>query len=276
MGGASEGGARVTFRRVRIAVLLGILAIVLTWAFNDARRRKERTTWKRSVQVAVVLLERGPVEPAAVAELRLRTRALESHLAAEMQRYGGNPELRPFEFTVYGPVAVLGPPPSPAGDALSDLARHAWDSWQYFRDVDQRAGVEWRAADSRIYLVLRPPESEARKSVEGQSEQGGRVGSVEVELDASMVDFALFVATHELFHTLGASDKYDAVGRARVPDGLPAPQQVPLYPQLSAEVMARNVALGPNTGRPPETLAELSVGAATAREIGWLRSEGER
>jgi hypothetical protein len=85
-----------------------------------------------------------------------------------------------------------------------------------------------------------------------------------------MADFALFVAAHELMHTLGASDKYGAVGRARVPEGLADPSRVPLYPQSAAEVMTRNVALSPSRERPPESLDELAVGRATAREIGWL------
>ena len=131
--------------------------------------------------------------------------------------------------------------------------------------------VPGRGFDSRIYLVVRPPSDARRKFVEGQSEQGGTIGSVEVELDESMVDFALFVAAHELFHTLGATDKYDATGRARVPDGLADPAQTPLYPQTHAEVMARNVALGPSAERPPASITELRVGGATAREIGWLR-----
>jgi len=261
--------ASTTFRRVRIALLLSVLLVVLLWAWNDSRRRAARTTWVAPVQVALVLLARGPVDPAALVALRARTRDLEARLHAEMRRHRGAAETPPFEITVYGPVDVSSAPPAPKSDEVSDLALQAWESWRYFRDVDQRAGVEWRAADSRIYLVVRPPADERRKSVEGQSEQGGRVGSVEVELDASMVDFALFVATHELLHTLGATDKYDARGNVQVPDGLADPARTPRFPQPGAEVMARNVALEPGTERPPDTLDELWVGPATAREIGW-------
>jgi hypothetical protein len=263
--------AGTIFRNIRIAVLVSVLGVVLIYAWNDVRRRKARTEWQSTVQVALVLLEREPVQAAAMTQIKTRAPELENRLTAEMARYRGMREPRPFSFTIYGPIAVTAPPPRPAGDSVAELARHAWNTWLYFRDVDRRAEVEWRAADSRIYLVLRPPENERRKTVEGQSEQGGRVGSVEVELDESMVDFALFVATHELFHTLGATDKYDAVGRARVPDGLPEPQRSPLYPQTSAEIMARNVVISSGQERPPETLAELSVGPVTAREIGWLR-----
>lgn len=106
--------------------------------------------------------------------------------------------------------------------------------------------------------------------MEGESEEGGRIGFVEVELADDMADFALFVAAHELLHTLGATDKYDAAGRARVPEGLADPERAPRFPQLAAEVMARNVPLSATQERPPESLDELAVGPTTAQEIGWL------
>jgi len=93
---------------------------------------------------------------------------------------------------------------------------------------------------------------------------------VEVELDRSMVDFALFVATHELMHTLGATEKYDAAGHVLVPAGLADPDQEPRYPQGRAEIMARSRAVAEGSEVPPESLDELAIGLATAREIGWV------
>ncbi|MCC6216515.1 MAG: hypothetical protein IT376_16755 [Polyangiaceae bacterium] len=265
----SRASAWVAFRRVRIALLAAVLVVVLLWAWNDRRRRHERTQWRRPVQVALVLLRDGAVDPAALGALRQRIPALEARLAEEMARHRGSASRRPFSFTVYGPVDAAAAPPRPTADDLRGLATHAWETWRYFRGVDRRAGVEWRAADSRIYLTVRPPQHAARAAVEGQSEQGGRVGSVEVELDATMVDLALFVATHELLHTLGATDKYDPRGMALLPDGLADPTLSPLYPQVAAEIMARNVVVAPHRERAPETLDELAVGPVTAREIGW-------
>jgi hypothetical protein len=81
----------------------------------------------------------------------------------------------------------------------------------------------------------------------------------------------LFVAAHELFHTLGASDKYDPSGHASYPSGFAEPERTPLYPQRGIELMARNRPLSPTSERPPEKLDELWVGDETAREIGWPR-----
>lgn len=258
------------FRIVRVAILLGILAVVLLYAWNDVTRRRSRTTWERPLEVAFVVLRKGEIDPSATALMRKRARDLEDVLAAEQARHRGGSSFKPFSFQVYGPIDVASSPPSPAGDGILDLVSYTYEAWRYFRDVDARADVPGRGFDSRVYLVVRPPADARRRFVEGQSEEGGTIGSVDVELDESMVDFALFVATHELLHTLGATDKYDASGRARVPDGLADPARSPLFPQSHAEVMARNVVLGPRDERPPESLDELRIGQATAREIGWL------
>ena len=102
------------------------------------------------------------------------------------------------------------------------------------------------------------------------SEHGGRVGVASSELDASTVDLALFVAAHELFHVLGASDRYGADGSTLFPEGLAEPDLVPQFPQRYAEVMARNRPLSATEEARPESLDELWVGMKTASEIGWV------
>ena len=197
---------------------------------------------------------------------------LEARLAAEYRRYGGQTPERPIQFSVFGPVTVdRVPPETPDTPTLTALGRHAYEQWCWTRAVDDASALPTRAFDSRIYLVVSAPKDASRSWVEGESELGGRVGVARVELDDSMADLALFVVTHELFHTLGASDKYDATGRSLVPDGLVEPARVPRYPQRFAEVMARNVPLSPTLERPPDSLSQLGVGSATAREIGWQR-----
>jgi hypothetical protein len=261
--------------RLRLGVLLGLLAITLSWATYDIRSRRARTNWQRPVEVAVDLVELGEVDARAMNALRARFPALEARLADEYHRYGGR-LARPVKFTIFGPVTVDRAPPSDPDSNLSSLARHAYEQWCWTRAVDQGSALPTRHFDSRIYLVARAPRDAARDWVEGSSELGGRVGFARVDLDYSMRDLALFVVTHEFFHTLGASDKYDASGRALIPDGLVEPERVPLYPQRYAEVMTRNLVLGVGSERPPESLAELGVGVGTANEIGWSSSEPQK
>ncbi len=257
--------------RLRLALLVGLLTLTVLWAVHDIRSRRARTEWQRPVEVAVDLVELGSVNPYAIKALRARFPALEARLAAEYHRYGGR-LARPVAFTVFGPVRVDRPPPPDPDSTLSSLARHAYAQWRWTRAVDRGSGLPARRFDSRIYVLAREPQDSARNWVEGSSEQGGRVGVARVDLDTSMVDLAMFVVTHEFFHTLGASDKYDAAGRALIPGGLVEPDRVPLYPQRYAEVMTRNRVIAAGVERPPESLSELGVGVGTALEIGWASS----
>jgi len=259
-----------TFFRVRVSILLTILIAVLIWAGCDIQRRRARNQWVDTLNVGLILVQKDNVDEGAVELLKRRTIALEERLADEFHRR--NPDApKPFHFVVRGPVDLRGAPPRQPSEGLFDLARYNFDLWRFVRGVNADAGVEASSFDATIYLVARTPKFAFDASVEGASQEGGTVGVVEVELDRTMVDFALFVTTHELLHLLGAKDKYDAAGRSLVPEGLAEPELRPLYPQRHAEVMARNVALGPTEERAPESLSDLKVGAATAREIGWVR-----
>lgn len=261
---------RGAFYRVRVTLLLTLLAAVSLWACYDVSARKARNHWKEPLRVGLVLLEHGPVDRFALKLVVARTAALEERLAAEHARYRGGVAPRMIEIVPYGPVTVDEPPPSEPGNTYLERLVHAWSLWRYTARVDAAARVPTRTLDSRIYLVAEPTKSGHELHVEGFSENGGRIGVARAELDRSTVDLALFVATHELFHTLGASDKYDSTGRTLVPEGLPEPERVPLFPQPGAEIMARNRMVSASYEVTPDRLDELVVGELTAREIGWV------
>lgn len=258
------------FFRIRVAILLFVLFVVVLYAIRDIRSRRARNAWDHTLDVAVVLLRDGRVDPAAIDALRERAPALADRLAAEMRRYrGGAPA--PFRLHVLGPVDGVPPPPSAGGDGVVDMAKASADLARWLADVDPRAGVVPERYDTRIYVTVKPGDTRSRSMFEGQSEENGRVGLVAVELDTTMVDTTLFVVAHELMHTLGATDRYDAAGHTLIPAGLPEPERVPLYPQRFAEVMARNRVVAPGREEVPESIDELAVGTETAREIGWAR-----
>jgi hypothetical protein len=258
------------FYRARLTLLLTILAAVLLWAGSDYVGRRERTAWHRPVKVALVLALREPVSQHTLELLSDRTLELERRLGEEYRRYTGR-DFTPFSVTVKGPVGESAAPPRDDDDGVVDLFKHSARMWWWSRGLDSQANVEWMHYDSRIYLVLKPTSSAGIAFVEGESEAGGRLGVAQADIDPEMVDFSLFVAAHELLHTLGASDKYGTSGRAIYPFGYADPNRSPLYPQPGAEVMARNVPVGPLRERPPASLDELYVGETTAREIGWIR-----
>jgi len=257
----------MTFR-VRVAILMSLLAATVLFALHDIHARRERTRWERPVTVSVALVQLGPVDQNALNALNGRFHELEARLAAEYHRYGGRLE-HPVTFTLFGPVnADRGAPPDPDSDVLS-LARHAYELWRWTHAIDTASKLPSSSFDSRIYLVMRAPRQKDIAWVEGSSELGGRVGVARVELDAASVDLSLFVTAHEFLHTLGASDKYDSTGHALIPEGLVEPDRVPRFPQRYVEVMARNRVVAPGVEETPDTLDQLGVGSATAREIGW-------
>jgi hypothetical protein len=250
---------------VRVTLLLGVLALVALYAAHDVWSRRDRNGWRRTLDVAFVLVTQPGVDAGAVDALRRRAPDLAARLAGELRRYRPNAP-PPFAFTLYGPTPCAEPLPEP-GDGVVGAARYAYALHRFTSDIDGRAGVPTRGFDARLYLVLGPPSD--RAVVEGASEQGGRVGLARAELDADTVDLALFVAAHELFHTLGAADHYGPDGRVLVPDGLAEPDRAPPFPQAFAEIMARNRPLSPTSEVRPESLDELAVGPSTAREVGW-------
>jgi hypothetical protein len=78
------------------------------------------------------------------------------------------------------------------------------------------------------------------------------------------------VIAHELLHTVGATDKYNSTDDApSFPDGYGDAAQQPLYPQLTAELMAGRRAIAPDKSSQALSLDEVVIGPATALEIRW-------
>jgi hypothetical protein len=101
----------------------------------------------------------------------------------------------------------------------------------------------------------------------------GLIGVVYAFADPVMSGANNVVIAHELLHTVGATDKYDAATDApRFPEGFGDPRQVPLYPQRKAEVMAGRRMLTPDRWQQAASLDEVVVGAVTALEIRWTQN----
>lgn len=259
------------FFLLRVSVLLTILVALLLYAYNDVRKRHVRTDWRRTLIVSLVVVPKAPLDEEALTALERRVVALEGHLADEMARYRPGPP--PFDLETtrmpFGPIATPPRPPSEPDDWWGALTFNV-ELARWVDEVDERAGLTGRSFDASIYLVADDGDGRTMLSVEGIGQQGGRIGVIEVDLTEQMVDTALFVVTHELFHILGASDKYDPTGQPIEPNGLADPQREPLYPQARAEVMARHRATSATESVLPERLEELAVGTPTAEEIRWL------
>ena len=250
---------------MRLSVLLTVLVLVGLWGYGDVQSRKARTHWDRTLSVAVVLVTTDSLDPESVQRFEARLPELEARLAQEFWRYREGP--RPFRLVLHGSTQAGSPPELP--ESAWDIPQHLYRQWSYLSAIDDQVGLNSSEYDSRIYVVARPPASNAIQFVEGYSQLGGRVGIVEVELNEAMVDLVLSVTAHELLHTLGAEDKYDAEGHTLIPEGLAEPERSPQLHQRYVEVMARNRPVGAGQERILDRLDELAVGPQTAREVGW-------
>ncbi|MEO8184684.1 MAG: hypothetical protein ABI895_38235 [Deltaproteobacteria bacterium] len=256
------------FYYARVSVLSLVLLGVLGYAMRDHARRSARRDWQRPLQIALVLLLEGEVDPGALGLFQERVGSLEEALEREFGRYGGT--FRPIRFRQFGPAPEPGPPPTLAAEpSLWQSLTLSLSLGAFARASDRAAGVDNGAFDGKIYVRLSTPRSPRRSLVEGLGEDGGRIAVTRLELRDDSADFGLFVVAHELFHLLGANDRYGPDGFADIPDGLGEPEREPRYPQRSVEVMARGRVLEPGREQPPSQLDELRVGTRTASEIGW-------
>jgi hypothetical protein len=100
----------------------------------------------------------------------------------------------------------------------------------------------------------------------------GMIGLVNAFAMDEMAGSNNVVITHELLHTLGATDKYDlATNMPSFPDGYAEPQRNPRLPQEVAEIMAGRIPKSATQADIPESLDDTVIGPLTAREIGWQR-----
>ncbi|MCP4930047.1 MAG: hypothetical protein GY918_13405 [Gammaproteobacteria bacterium] len=123
--------------------------------------------------------------------------------------------------------------------------------------------------DIRMFLIYFDP-AEQPVLAHSLGLKQGLIGVVNVFAKQSQAQTNNFVITHEMLHTLGATDKYDSAGNMPAyPDGYGDPELYPLYPQTKAEVMGGRIALSERNAVIPEGLHQAVIGPATADEIRW-------
>jgi len=254
----------------RVTVLLLVLVGVAAWGISSRRQREARTSWQVPLQVAIVLMAEEPVALPVQEAWSQGADALGAWVSTQFERYRGQTGMAPIRFEVLAPVLIPEPPPfRPAGDGLWERLEHRLTLERFLFDLHRRGNVNPRAYDARIYVHLRGKAQRRAQWVEGVGEAGGVLGLVRAPADEQDLTLALSAVAHELFHCLGATDKYDSAGHAHVPDGLVDPEAVPLFPQEEAEIMVGGTPMGPGRGVVPRSLDELGVGPLTASELHW-------
>jgi hypothetical protein len=255
-----------TFKNLRIFILLLVLLAAALTTWQDRHRS---TRWHAPLYVAIypIAADESSVTLAYAAHLDSeRFTPIDRFFTREAVRYQLTtdrpvktrlrPELRdrpPQRAQTQGPIAT----------ALWSLRLRYW-AWR-------ASGHAAEPEDIRMFVLYHDPAlSPAVPHSLGLTK--GLIGVVYAFATPDMEGANDVVIAHELLHTLGATDKYQAANDApRFPDGYGDSQQVPLYPQRNAELMAGRRMLSADLWQQAESLDEVVIGPATALEIRWLK-----
>jgi hypothetical protein len=247
--------------------ILALLIVLLVVALKSWQDRYLTTRWHDPLYVAIypIAADESPVTRAYLAGLDAdRLKAIDRFFAREAARYrlyAGEP-IR----TRLRPALRETPPPRDAAagvpaTAIWSLRLRYW-AWRV-------SGHAQEPEDIRMFVLYHDP-ALTSSVPHSLGLRQGLIGVVYAFAAPEMDGSNDVVIAHELLHTVGATDKYDAVSDApRFPDGFGDPAQQPLYPQLSAEVMAGRRLLAPNSWQQAESLDEVVIGPVTALEIRW-------
>ncbi|MBS3744127.1 MAG: hypothetical protein KGY48_07250 [Wenzhouxiangellaceae bacterium] len=258
----------MTFKRLRIALLLLLLLLVVHHQFND---RARIASWSTPLFIAVYPINADGSEPAEHHVQHLEERdfeEIERFVRGEAQRYEIGLE-RPIYVQLAAPVAESPPAPPIGGNYLQRatwIARMRWWRWRF----------DTQGMDPDIVVLARffDPSGRQRQLPHSTGVERIRIAIANLFASKAMQGANQVVLTHEVLHTVGATDKYDpSTGLPLYPHGFAQPGQQPLYPQRQAELMAGRIASSETSAHQAESLAQVVIGPQTAREIGWLSDD---
>ena len=254
------------WRKVRIGFLLVILAAVAGQAWL---RHARLVAWDHTLWVAVYAI---PGDDSAATREHLRTLATARYdeigrwAASEAAAYD-LPLATPVRLEFAGVLAEL-PPSPPAAGAWYEVM---WWSLRMRRWAARMEGsVPALPGEIALFVVYHDPARSPRVPHSLALEEA-QLGVVHAFADERQHRTNAVVIAHELLHVLGATDKYDpATLQPLWPDGYADPDAEPRVPQSLAEIMAGRIPLTADAAEIPRSLDQATIGARTAREIGWL------
>jgi hypothetical protein len=253
------------WKNIRILFLLLILGAVALGAWFD---RVATTSWQRTLWVGVFPLNADGSEVAQhyIDALTVRDFAdIEAFFAREAHRYG-LPVADPIHIELYPQGKEL----PPALSADTGRLGIAWWSLKMRMFAWRNTHVDGRAPPRVRMFVLYHDPARLDHAPDSHGLQKGLIGIVHAFADRGMNGQNDIVIAHEFLHTVGASDKYDlGDGDPIFPIGYGDRDQQPLYPQVSAEIMAGRRALSATEWDMPRNLNHEVVGPETALEIRW-------
>jgi len=252
------------FRIVRVSLLLILLAHVIMSTYVTQPRI---TDWSNPVWVYIYPIigdNNRATQDFVEAIGENHYSGMESFFKSEANRHGreiGSPIFLQVTEPSHEHPPSLPASANPLNIAWWSLRMRVW-SWRAERQYDRAK------PDVQIFVIYHDP-SQVQMLERSVGVQKGRVGIVNAFARRAMKGQNQVVITHELLHTLGATDKYEpGTNQPIYPDGLANPDQKPLYPQSKAEIMGGRTALSPADAVMPRSLRDVVIGLKTATEIG--------
>jgi len=253
-------------RALRVTILVFVLIVVGvgTWL-----TRVRTTSWERPLRVAIfpINADASPATDRYIRALTLEAFSPIAQFARQEARRYGLALSTPVELFL-GPELSRVPPPPPFGGNALQIA--LWSlQMRYWAWVN--GSFKGPKPHVQVFVLYNDPERVTRVSHSLGLQKGliGVVNAFASEAQAAQNDV---VIAHELLHTLGATDKYDArTNQPAFPDGYADPQRRPLLPQEYAEIMAGRVPVTEQRAEMPRSLEQVLIGAKTAGEINWVR-----
>lgn len=261
------GGAppkRDRFKTLRVLILLLVLLGV---ALSTWQARNRSTRWNVPLYVAIypIAADDSPVTRAYLAALDAeRFKPIDRFFTREAERYHLDTS-EPVKTRLRTELEERPPQRAPDAGLLTTIfwsLRLRYWAWRVSGHVHE-------PEDIRMFVLYHDPAlTPTVPHSLGLSK--GLIGVVYAFAAPEMNGENNVVIAHELLHTVGATDKYNlADDLPRFPDGYGDPAQQPLYPQLTAELMAGRRAISPDKASQALSLDEVVIGPSTALEIRW-------
>lgn len=255
----------MNFKTIRITILILILAYV---GFDTFWSNQRATDWKHSLRVVIYPINADGSDASAeyISQLEESNyEAINDTLIKLAQDYGKDFSI-PVSIKLAPEIKSL-PPKLPAN--RSGLNVLLWSIklryWAWKEDNYQGAKPQIRS----YALFYDPEQHRALKHSTGLKK--AKIAINHLFANNKYNGQNNVVIMHELFHTLGATDKYDLQsGLPNYPDGYADPSREPLHPQTLAEIMGGQIATSQSKTTMPESLEKVVIGRKTAKEIGWI------
>jgi len=252
------------FRTVRV---IGLLACLMVVALTSAHQRVYTRGWNTTLEARIYPINGDGHRATAdyIAALHDRDFSIIDRWAEREAGRHGLDLSSPFGVRL-GDVVTTLPPPYPHDATPVDVLfwglRFRYWAWRNTPDDDGLTRV-------RLFVVYHEGE-EAGPLPHSLGMQKGLLGLVHAYALDEQTQQNNIVIAHELLHTVGAIDKYDAFGSPLHPAGYAYPERDPLHPQRSAEIMAGRIPTGWGRSYMAESLRSVIVNRWTAAEINWL------